>query len=83
MILRGKKRKLGKGNLYLTENRLSRNKMLCVAICVTYVQRFLDSKFNDAVIDKISNIQEINPKISNFHKNHSCDHPLQKSTEVG
>ena len=39
----GKKRKLGKGNLYLTENRLSWNKMcvlqIITIICVTHVQR--------------------------------------------
>ena len=28
----GKKRKLGKGNLYLTENRLSWNKMCCASV---------------------------------------------------
>ena len=39
----GKKRKFGKGNLYLTENRLSWNEMCCALdnhkICVTHVQK--------------------------------------------
>ena len=37
-----KKHKIGKRNLYLTENRLSRNEMWCAAyksqLCVKYVQ---------------------------------------------
>ena len=40
-----KKRKIGKGNLYLTKHRFSRNKNQCgvwplsTIICVTYVQK--------------------------------------------
>ena len=47
-----KKRKLGKENLYLTENQLSGNEMWYVAditiICVTYAcaKGFLDSNFH-------------------------------------
>ena len=56
----GKKRKMiGKGNLYLTENWLSWNKICCAAdnhnnMCHTCAKEFLDSNFNWAVIDKIS-----------------------------
>ena len=44
----GKKCKIGKGNLYLTENQLSRNEMWCVAdiynyMCNICAKGFLDS----------------------------------------
>ena len=47
----GKKRKIGKGNLYLTENQLSWNEMCCAAdnhnhMCHTCAKEFLDSIFN-------------------------------------
>ena len=47
----GKKLKIGKGKLYLTENRLSWNEMCCAAdnhnyICHTCAKEFLDSNFN-------------------------------------
>ena len=53
------KRKIGKGNLYLTENRLSRNKMWCAAdnhnyMCHICAKGILDSNFNQAAIDRIS-----------------------------
>ena len=62
----GKKCKIGKGNLYLTENRLSWNEMCCASdnhnyMCHTCAKEFLNSSFNSAVIDKISNFQEIAP----------------------
>ena len=43
----GKKHKIGKGNLYLTENLLSKNKMWCVAdnhnyMCHICAKGFLD-----------------------------------------
>ena len=46
-----KKRKIGKGNLYLTENRLSRNEMWCAAddynnMCYICAKELLDSNFN-------------------------------------
>ena len=46
-----KKRKIGKGNLSLTENRLSRNEMWCVSdnhnyMCHTCAKELLDSNFN-------------------------------------
>ena len=46
-----KKPKIGKGNLYLTENRLSWNEMCCVSdnhnyMCYTCAKEFLDSSFN-------------------------------------
>ena len=53
----GKKRKIGRGNLYLTENRLSRNEMSCTTnnrnyMCYICAQGFLDSNFNKPVIGK-------------------------------
>ena len=44
-------RKIGKGNLYLTENRLSWNKIRCAAdkhnyTCYTCAKEFLDANFN-------------------------------------
>ena len=60
----GKKRKIGKGNLYLSENRSSWNEMCCAAVnhnymCHIRAKEFLDSYFNQAVIDKISHFHEI------------------------
>ena len=54
--------------MYLAENRLSRNEMWCAAGNHSYLshigtEEFLNSNFNYAVIDKISNFQEI---ASNF-----------------
>ena len=47
----GKKRKIGKGNLYLTENRLSWNVMCCSSdncnyMCHTCAKEFLNPSFN-------------------------------------
>ena len=58
---------IGKGNLYLTENQFSRNEMWCVNhnhMHHIYAKGFLDSNFNQAVIDKISSFHENCPK---FH----------------
>ena len=71
-----KKPKIGKGNLYLTENRLSRNEMLCSSdnhnnmrhICA---KELLDSNFNETVIDKISIFQEIAPNFTYIWKHHN------------
>ena len=46
-----KNAKLGKGNLYLTENRLGRNKIWCTEdnqsyMCHICAKEFLDSNFN-------------------------------------
>ena len=65
----GKKRKIGKGNLYLTENRLSWNEMCCASdnhnyMCHTCEKEFLNSSFNQAVIDKISNFHDIAPNFT-------------------
>ena len=65
----GKKRKIGKGNLYLTENRLSWNEMCCASdncnyMCHTCAKEFLNSGFNSAVIDKISNFHDIAPNFT-------------------
>ena len=64
-----KNRKTGKGNLYLTENRLSRNEMWCASdnhnnMCHTCAKELLDSNFNEAVIDKISIFNEIAPNFT-------------------
>ena len=68
-----KKRKIGKGNLYLTENRLSRNEILCATdnhnyMCPVCAIGFIDLKFNKAVIDKISNFHEIAPNFTYSQK---------------
>ena len=46
-----KKRKIGKGYLYLTENQLSWNEICCAAdnhnyMCQTCAKEFLDSNLN-------------------------------------
>ena len=48
--------KIGKGNLYLTGNRLRRNEMVCAAdsnnyMCHICAKGFLNSNFNEEVID--------------------------------
>ena len=62
----GKKCKIGKGKFYryLTENWLSRNEIWFPAdnhnyMCYICAKGFLDSNFNLAVVDKISNFHEI------------------------
>ena len=65
----GKKSRIGKGNLHLTENRLSRNEMWCAVgnhdyMSLICAKGLLDSNFNYAVIDKISNFQEIAPNFT-------------------
>ena len=62
----GKKRKIGKGNLHLTENRLRKNETWGAAdnynyMCHICVKGFLDSNFNQAVIDKILIFHKIAP----------------------
>ena len=64
--LKLKIRKIGKGNLYLTKNPLSRNEMWCAAdnhnyMCHPCAKGFLDLNLNEAVIDKISIFHEIAP----------------------
>ena len=64
-----KKCKIRKGNLYLTENWLSRNKMWCTAdnhyyMCHICAKEVLDVNFNHTVIAKISNFQEIAPNFT-------------------
>ena len=59
--------------MYLTENRLSRNEMRCAAdnhnfMCHICAKGFLNSNFNEAVIDKISIFQKTAPNFT-FHKN--------------
>ena len=53
-----KQRKIRKGNLYLTENWLSRNEMWCATdnhnnMCPICAKVLLDSNFNQAVIYKL------------------------------
>ena len=70
-----KPRKTWKGNLYLTENRLGRNEMWRAAdihnyMCHIFAKGCLDSNFNQAVIDKISNFQEIAPRLTYSQKSY-------------
>ena len=69
----GKKRKVGKGNLYLTETQLSRNEIRCAAnihnyMCHICAKGFLDLNFNQAVLDKIPNFHEIAPNFTYSQK---------------
>ena len=62
-----------KGNLYLAKNWLSRNEMWCAAGSHSYMSHLcakavLDSNFDYAVIDKISNFQEIAPNFTYSQK---------------
>ena len=55
--------------MYLTENQLSTNEVWCVAdnqsyTCHICAKEFSDTKFNEAVTDKISKL----PQISHIHK---------------
>ena len=68
-----KKRKIRKGNLHSTENQLRWNEMCCAAdnhnyMCLTCAREFLNSNFNETVIDKISNFTKL-PQIPHFHIN--------------
>ena len=61
--------KNGQENLYLTEYRLRKNEMWCDAdnynnICHICAKGVLDSNLKKAVIDKISNFQEIAPNFT-------------------
>ena len=67
----GKKSKIGKRNLYLTEDWLSRNNIWCAVGNHNYMNHecaegFLDSNFNEAGFDKILNFQENCPKFYIF-----------------
>ena len=69
----GKKRKIGKGNLYLTENRLGRNEIWHTEdnrSCMGHIcaQGFSESNFNWAVIDQISIFSRNCPKFHIFIK---------------
>ena len=60
----GKKRKIGKENPFLTDNRLSINNLWCATdnhndTSHTCAKGVLDSNFNQAVVKKISNFHEI------------------------
>ena len=69
----GEQLKILKGNLYLTENRLSKNEMWCASethnnmrhICA---KELLDLNFNLAVIYKYQFLVKL-PQISHIHKN--------------
>ena len=67
----GKTRKIGKGNLYLIEPRL--NEIWCAAdnhkyMCHICAKGFLDSKFNQTVIDKNIKFSRNCPKFHIFTK---------------
>ena len=69
----GKKRKIWKGNLYLTENRLGRNEIWYAEdnhsyMCHICAKGFLDSNFNEAIIDIISIFHEIAPNYTYWQK---------------
>ena len=68
----GKKRKIGKGNLYLTENGLSWNVMCCASDNHNYMRHTCAKEFlNRASIKKLLTkyqIFTILPQISHFHK---------------
>ena len=71
----GQKRKIGMVNLYLTENRLSWNEMCSASDyhnykCHTCAKEFLNSSFNKAVIEKISNLHNIAPNFTFSQKTH-------------
>ena len=71
----GEKRKIGKRNLYLSEDQLSRNEIWCATdkhsyTCHVCAKGFLDSNFNEAVIDKVSNFHEIAPKFTYSQKSY-------------
>ena len=60
---------MGKGNLYLTKNRLYWNEMCCASdnynyMCHTCAKEVLNSSFNQAVIHKISNFHDIAPNFT-------------------
>ena len=80
------KRKIGEGNLYSTETRLGRNKMWCAEdnhsyMCHICAKGFLDSNFNEAVIDKNIHFSRKCPKfliftqIINFKVQLDCFRP--------
>ena len=55
--------------MYLTENRISRNEMWCASdnhnnLCCICAKELLDSNFNQAVIDKISNFHDFAPNFT-------------------
>ena len=74
----GKKHKIGKKNLYLTENQLSWNEMCCASdnhnyimyMCHTCAKEFSNSSFNEAGIDKISNFHDIPPNFTFSQKSY-------------
>ena len=66
------KRKIEKGNLYLTKNWFGKNESCCAKDNHNYMssmceKEFSDSNFNLAVIGKISIFQEIAPNFT-IHK---------------
>ena len=70
----GKKSKIGKGNLYLTENQLSWNEMWCASDNHNYMCHTCAKEFLNLSLIKSSYWQNINfftilPQISHFHKN--------------
>ena len=69
----GQKRKIGKGNLYLTENRLSWNVICCALdnhnhMCHTCAKEFLIWASIKQLLTKYQ-VFTILPQISHFHKN--------------
>ena len=70
-----KKCKIGKGNLFLTENRLSRNEMWCESdnhnnMSHIYAKELLDSNFIKQLFTKYKFLIKL-PQISHIDKNHN------------
>ena len=68
-----KKCKIGTGNLYLTKNRLRKNKMWYVAdnhndVSHIWAKALIDSNFDKEVIYKISNLNKIAPNFTYSQK---------------
>ena len=71
----GIKCKIVRGNLYLTEDQLSRKEMWCAAdnhnnMCHICAKELIDSNFNKAVNNKMSNFNEIAPNFT-YSQNHN------------
>ena len=81
----GKRRKIRKENLYLTENRFTTNEMWCAVVNHSYIchicaKGFLNTNFTKAGIDKISIFHEIAPNFTysvlELFRPTACFHPI-------
>ena len=65
----GKTRKIGKGNLYLTENQLSRNEVWCASdnhnsMCCICAKESLDLNFNFDILQLFTKYQFLTKNIN-------------------